>query len=208
MISIEVQGLNAVQGLLQRFPETVRGEILQPALNKTLDKARAEIARALPQEFHVKAAEVRSSLRLTRARSGRLEASIDLFGSPRKRGRSLNLIHFLAAVQGAGQARNVRGTRLSRRDLRGLQGQLGFLIRRGAGLKQIPGAFLANRGRTIFRRTNQDDPRSAIEPVQVVGYSQMFASQRISERVKAKLRADLPGEVARSIARLQAMNRL
>lgn len=206
MISIHLENMRAVQALLQGLPATLHAEILQPALNKAADKARAEIARAIPQEFHVKAAEVRSALTLTRARAGRLEAWLDVFGSAKKRGRSLNLVHFLAAVQGAGQARSVRGARLRQRDLRALQQQLGFLMRRGGGLKQIPGAFVGNRGRTIFRRTGET--RLPIEPVQVVGYAQMFASRRISQRVEAKILADLPAEVARSIARWQARNRL
>lgn len=206
MITVDVQGMAGVQRMLRAFPETLRDTILQPAINKSADKARAEIARAIPQEFHVKSSEVRSSLRLTRARAGRLDAWLDVFGSTRKQGRSLNLIHFLAAVQGGGQARNVRGTRSRQIDLLGLQNQLGFLIRRGAGLKQIPGAFIGNRGRTIFRRTG--DARLPIEPVQVVGYGQMFASRRISERVQAKIIASLPIEVTRSIARLKAQNRL
>ena len=58
---------------------------------------------------------------------------------------------------------------------------------------------MGNKGRTVFRRTG--NARLPIEPLQVIGFSQMFASRRISARVMAKVKADLPIEIDRAIAR-------
>ncbi len=44
----------------------------------------------------------------------------------------------------------------------------------------------------------------AIEPLQVIGFSQMFTSRRINGRIMAKIRADLPIEINRAIARALA----
>lgn len=199
MITFKLPNAPQVQRLLSQQAQTVQDKALVPAINRIAAKAIAEINRAIPQEYAVKAAEVRNAISLRKARSGQFEARIDIFGSTRKRGRSMNLIHFLAAVQAAGKAVKTRGARVGRGDLKSLAGQLGFLIKRSGGLKRIEGAFIGNKGRTIFRRTGQ--ARLPIEPLQVIGFSQMFSSRRISTRIMAKINADLPIEVNRAIAR-------
>jgi hypothetical protein len=199
MITFQVRNAQDVQRLLRQQVQSVQDKALVPAINRVAEKASAEINRAIPQEYAVKAAEVRNAVTLRKARAGSLEARIDIFGSTRKRGRSLNLIHFLAAVQAAGKAVKTRGARVGRGDLKSLERQLGFLIKRAGGLKRIEGAFVGNKGRTIFRRTGQT--RLPIEPLQVIGFSQMFSSRRISTRIMAKINADLPIEVNRAIAR-------
>jgi ribosomal protein S26 len=202
MISVRLQGIAEVQARLSTLSSGMQAKVIGPAINKVAEKARAEIARAIPETYAVKPAEVRSSIRLSKARSGSLQATIEIFGSARKVGRSLNLIHFLAAAQIAGKAVKVRGARANKKQLAALQNQLGFLIKRGGGLKTIPGAFVGNKGRTIFIRTGK--ARLPIEPVQVIGFSQMFASNRIRDRILAKINADLVIEVDRSLARLMA----
>jgi hypothetical protein len=184
---------SATRRALKRLQDDMQAKVLQPAINKVAEKARAEINRAIPEEFAVKAGEVRNAINLRKARSGNLEAVIEIFGSARKRGRSLNLIHFLAAVRGLA----VRGKRAKKKDLVALDQQLGFLIKKAGGLKRIEGAFIGNKGRTVFRRTGKG--RLPIEPVQVIGFSQMFSSRRISKRVMDKINAELPVEIDRAL---------
>lgn len=198
MIKVELKGIEQVRERLARIKRDLPSRVLQPAINKVAEKARAEINRAIPQEYAVKASEVRSAINLRRASKGRLEAVIEIFGSAKKRGRSLNLIHFLAAVRGLA----VRGKRAKKGDLAALDQQLGFLIKKAGGLKKIDGAFIGNKGRTIFKRTGKS--RLPIEPVQVIGFSQMFASKKISKRVIDKINADFPAEVERALRRLTA----
>ena len=200
MIEVRVLGIDAVQDRLRQVASDLRPKVLGPAINKVAEKARAEINRAIPQEFAVKASEVRNAVSLRKARSGDIEATITVFGSTSRRGRSMNLIHFLAAVQQAGKAIKKRGVKASKADLSALNRQLGFLIKRGGGLKKIEGAFVGNQGRTIFRRTGKT--RLPIEPLQVIGFSQMFSSRKISTRIMNKIDADLLIEINRSIARL------
>ena len=212
MIQVRVLGMDAVQDRLRRVASDLQPKVLGPAINKVAEKARAEISRAIPQEFAVKASEVRNAVTLRKARSGDIEATVTVFGSTSRRGRSMNLIHFLAAVQQAGKVIKKRGVKASKADLSALNRQLGFLIKRAGGLKKIDGAFVGNDGRTIFRRIGGTMPSRSryagtkhaeqIEPLQVIGFSQMFASRRISERVLAKIKSDLLVEVERSITRL------
>lgn len=202
MITVKIEGLQDVQRKLAGMQRDMQAKVLQPAINKVADKARAEINRAIPQEFNVKASEVRNAIDVRKARTGKLEAVITVFGSTSKRGRSLNMIHFLAAVQAAGQAIKVRGAKGKRSELKALQQQLGFLIKKGGGLKKIQGAFVGNKGRTIFVREGRD--RLPIKPLQVIGFSQMFNTKRINRRVMDKINQELPIEVDRAIKMLLA----
>lgn len=202
MIKVDVRGIKEVQAKLAGISRDLHAKVLGPAINKVAAKAVAEINRAIPQEYAVKAGDVRNAVTLRKAHAGNLEAVISVFGSARKKGRSLNMIHFLAAVQAAGRAVKTRGTKGNKAQLAALQKQLGFLIKKGGGLKTIDGAFLGNKGRTVFQRVGKE--RLPIKPVQVIGFSQMFASRKISTRITDKIRADFAVEIDRAIARLNA----
>lgn len=202
MLTVKLEGIEAVKRTLDKLPQELRDKAIRPALNKAAEKARAEINRAIPEEFAVKSSEVRNAVEISRARGDKLEAVISIFGSSSKRGRSMNMIHFLAAVQAAGQTFKVRGKKLTKADRAVLQKQLGFLIKKGGGIKKIGGAFLGNKGRTVFMREGKG--RLPIKPVQVIGFSQMFNSKRVSSRVMQKINDDLPAEVERAIKMLLA----
>lgn len=205
MLKVDVRG-DFGKSMLASVQRDLRPKVIVPALNKMADKVKADLARAIPQEFNVKAGEVRSAVEVRKARSGSLEAVVTIFGSSRKRGRSLNLIHFLAAVQGAGRAIKVRGGRGKKSELAALQKQLGFLIKKGGGLKKIAGAFVGNKGRTIFMR--EGDSRLPIKPVQVIGFAQMFKSRKIERRIMDKIAQDMPAEIDRAIKMLLARGAL
>jgi hypothetical protein len=198
MIKVDVRGIDEVKRKLAAIPREVRDKALRPALNKVAAKAQAEIARTIPEEFAVKAAEVRSAISLRPARGDELRAVIEVFGSARRRGRSLNLVHFLAAIN----KMKTRGSKAKAGEIKKLEQQLGFLIKKGGGLKAIQGAFLGNKGRTVFERVGKG--RLPIKPVQVIGYSQMFTSRKISRRVMDKVRSELPVEIDRALAMLKA----
>ena len=198
MIKINIRGIDEVKRKLAAMPREVRDKAIRPALNKVAAKAQAEIARTIPEEFAVKAAEVRSAISLRQARGDDLQAVIDVFGSARRKGRSLNLVHFLAAIN----KMKTRGSKAKAGELKKLEQQLGFLIKKGGGLKGIEGAFLGNKGRTVFQRVGNG--RLPIKPVQVIGYSQMFNSRKINGRVMDKVRRELPVEIDRALAMLKA----
>src|SRR3990167_5189909 len=104
-ITADIRGLDGVQRNLQRISNDIhRGQAVAAALNKTAAKANAEINRAVPERFAIRAGEVRNAISLRRASRGKFEAVLSIFGSAKRRGRSLNVVHFLAAVQAAGRA--------------------------------------------------------------------------------------------------------
>lgn len=197
-IRVDVRNVEAVQRRLKMIGDDVRDKVVTAALNKVATKAQAEINRSIRVEYFVKADEVRNALVVHKASRNTLMASIDVFGSKSRRGRSANMIHFLAALQGAGAAIKARGAvGVKRSDLKEIGRQLGFRVKRGSGLKQIPGAFIGNKGRTAFIREGK--ARLPIKPLQVIGFSQMFSSRKISKRVMDKVDRDLIQEVERAI---------
>ena len=200
MITVDVKGFDKVQRILEALPREIEDKVMGPALNKTAQKARAEINRLVVAEYAVKASDVRNSVDLSPARKGRLTAVITVFGSPSRRGRSMNMIRFLAVQRIANKMKRVRGKKVSKAEIAALNRQLGFLIRRGGGLKTIPGAFVGNKGRTVFRRVGK--ARLPIEPVQVIGFSQMVNSRKIITKVLEKIETEIPVEVMRAWRRI------
>ena len=197
-LKVDIRGIAEVQRRIGRLPGELQGKAVSAAINKTAQKARAEINRAIPQEYAVKADEVRSAISLRSASGSNLQAVIDIFGSKSRRGRSANMIRFLAVAVAAGASFKTRGAvGIKKKDIAAIKRQLGFKIRRAGGLKKIEGAFIGNKGRTVFIRTG--DARLPIEPVQVIGFSQMFNARKIRDRVMAKVDKDLLDEVDRAI---------
>jgi hypothetical protein len=164
-------------------------------------KGKTEVDRAVRDEYVIDAARVRNAISVRRASAKRehFEAVIDIFGSTKKRGRSLNVIHFMERKVTLAQARS----RAKKRELyvKGRGGRLlpilRFVFKRGAGPKTIDGVFIGNKGRTVFRRVGNS--RLPIEPVQVIDVPQMFRSKKVSQRVLDRINRELPVEIQRAV---------
>lgn len=210
-LSIDVRGIAGVRASLDRIPRELQGRALSAAINKTAQKARAEVARTIPREYAVKAAEVRGAMDLRSARGADLSSTLSIFGNMSRRGRSANMIHFLAVAVASGMGFKTRGAvGVKKKDLGALKQQLGFIIRKGGGLKKIEGAFIGNRGRTIFirrpgtamaSRSKYSGTKHAeeIDALQVIGFSQMFMASRIHDKFMAKLKEDFGVEIERAV---------
>lgn len=170
-----------VQRALQQLPAQVAERALANTVNRVLEQARTQMVRAITAEYRISASTVRDRLRLRRAafRAGVLNVSADLSAGGR---RAMNVIHFSATRAQAGVT--VR-------------------IRKGGGAKVIRGAFIGNKGRTVFERIEGTTMRSRsrysgtqhaqrIKPVQTIDVPQMFNARRINERVLAFIREALP----------------
>lgn len=197
-ITVDVRGLDEIKKKLSILKDSLKEKALSAAINKVAAKAQTEINRAITEEYAVKSGEVRNAMDLRRARKDKLEAVISVFGSASRRGRSANMVRFLAVAQAAGMQFKTRGAQgIKKKDMAALKQQLGFIIKKGGGLKKIEGAFLGNKGRTVFMREGKG--RLPIKPVQVIGFSQMFNSKKINKRVMDKIDAEFAIELDRAI---------
>jgi Prophage minor tail protein Z (GPZ) len=177
-----------VQRALGRLQAGVRESALTSAINKTLDQAKTAMVRGITAEFNVKAGYVRERLRVVRAskRGGLFAIEGSLRGGSERK-RSANIIAFVERSTSLAQAKKRRKA--------GTLGQLFVKVKRNGPAKALKGAFIGNKGRTVFRRTGK--ARLPIEPVQVIDVGQMFNTRRINSVVVATMKAKFPQVFAR-----------
>lgn len=166
--------------------EQLRARVMAGAVNKTLDQAKTQMVREIAGEYSLKAGEVRQELAVVRAsyRAG----NIVLSGVLQAKGkRSRNIIRFIERVVSLAEGR--------RRKSAGTQRELRFHIKRGGGKESLPGAFIGNKGRTVFRRIPGSVAPSrakyagtqhaeAIEAISTIYVPSMFNAKRINLAVQ------------------------
>lgn len=168
---------------LDSLPEQVGGRAMASAVNKTLAQARTAMIREITSEFNLPTSYVRDKLRVRNATSRRGVAQIvGELAAFNKRGRSMNIIRFVE--------RMVTLAALSKRTKAGTRNLLHVKIKRRGETKPVKGAFIGNKGRTVFERVGRE--RLPIKPVQVIDVAQMFNTKRINKRVLALISARFP----------------
>lgn len=203
---VDVRELVQLEKKLAALPGELKDRALAAGLNRTAEKAQTEINRAIRDEYVIPADRVRNSLSLRRASAAqfKFEATIQIFGSPSKKGRSMNVIAFMLKRPGPGA--KIGAKRRKELFVQGRGGRLlpvlKFVFKRGSGPKEIAGAFVGNKGRTVFRRVGKG--RLPIEPVRVIDVGQMFSSKKISRRVLERIERDLPVEMDRAVKGVMA----
>lgn len=172
-----------VQRRIKALADDVAGKATARAMNRTIEQARTQMIREITAEYNVTSAYVRERVAIRRAVFGqgafRMEAAL-VGGS--NRGRSANLIRFVEKSVSLAQAR--------KRAKAGTLDQLRFQIRKTGGKKVITGAFIGNKGRTVFIRTT--DKRLPIKALSTIDVGQMFNQKRINARVVASIREKFP----------------
>ena len=179
-----------VERALSRLRADVQNKALSSAINKTMDFASTTMVRQITSEFNVKAAYVRERLRIRRAvslGSGSLTAA--LIGGKSDRGRSANIIAFVENKVTLAEGR--------RRAKAGTQRSLFVKVKRASAPRALKGAFIGNKGRTVFRRTGKE--RLPIEPVQVIDVAQIFNTKRINTQVVQAITKRFPVIAEREI---------
>ena len=169
-----------VQRQLESMRKDVANKALASAMNKTVAQAKTAMSREIRAEFNMTAAKVGEALQVSKARAGggrvHLEASLE---SPRKRGRSLNLINFMERSVSMAQAR--------KRGKAGTLKQLHVQIKKAGGKKALGSAFIGNKGRTVFVRTGKS--RLPIKALQTIDVAGMFNTKRVNAKVLAMIEA-------------------
>ena len=186
-IKTDFQG---VQNRLNQISADLQKRVIPAALNKTIAKANTSMVREITSTYNIKAVDVRARLRVIRATKDfkKWKAILDPFAGG-KRGRALNVIKFAEKKITLAEGR--------RRAKAGTADQLRFQIKKTGGKKTIQGAFIGNKGRTIFERTG--DARLPIKPVTTIDVPQMFNTRRINAVVVKRINDELAIELDRAI---------
>lgn len=187
---------------VQRSLAALRKEISGPAsvraLNRTVEQARTSMSREIRSEFNMSPADVNAALKVRRASKaqGQFSLSAEL-SSPSKRGRSLNLIRFMqrTVTLAAYRKRIKAGEGNAGRGNKALE--LRFKIKKTGAAVGVKGAFIGNKGRTVFIRTGKS--RLPIKAVQTIDVAKMFNTTRINRRVVEFINRTYPKNVASEI---------
>lgn len=176
--------LDGVRRKLNDIEKGLGDRAIVSSLNKAAAQAKTRMSEAIRSEYNISASLVRERLRIRRAQRGKLLTfTATLIGNPETGGgkRSMNLIHFLEK-RGVEKAFK-RGSNL-RLD------QLRFQVKRAGGRRVIRGAFIGNKGRTMFVREGRG--RLPIKAVRTIGVPQMFTARRNLESVVRWLEENMP----------------
>jgi hypothetical protein len=168
VLKISVQhNFPQVMRAVAQLEKDMADRVMARALNRTIEEGRTDMSREIRSEFNLSASKVREKLFIEKAsfKGGRLTLQAALVSKdPRGRRRSINLINFAARQTSKGVT---------------------VKIKKGGGRKTLPGAFIANKGRTVFKR--QGKARLPIQPVQTIDVQQMFNTRRINAAVVRRL---------------------
>jgi len=182
MITIDIRtNVSSAAAKLNQLQKDLGNRATASAINKTVDLGRTQMIRGITDEFNVKAAYVRERLRVRRAsaKQGRFSIEGSLIGGKAGAKRSANLIAFVERSVTLAEAR--------RRRKAGTLNQVFVKVKRKGPRKAVKGAFIGNKGRTLFKRVGKD--RLPIKPVQVIDVAQMFNTKRVNQRVRAVMQA-------------------
>jgi hypothetical protein len=177
------QNFPEVQRQLDQLRADYRDNAAVSAVNKTLAKAKTSMTRAIAGEFNIVQAKVRDQLKIDKAKfvGGKAVITGVLDGSSGKR-RGINLIAFIEKSSSLAQVK--------KRARAGVLNQLHFQIKRKGGKVTIPGAFIGNKGRTVFKRVGKS--RLPIKAMTTIGIEQMFNTKRIHAVVVQAMERDFP----------------
>lgn len=154
---------------LNLLADDIGNKAMVRALNKTIDQGKTEMARGISKEYRISVGTAKDRLSITRAsaKAGSVRFEAKLEATRRGQGRSMNLIAFKTS--------DARQTR------KGMS-QVKFQVKRSGGRKTITGAFVGNKGRTLFIRTG--DARLPIKALNTIDLPSMFNAKRINSVVR------------------------
>ena len=180
-----------VERELNVLQEGLGTKALQQAMNRTIERGRTEMTRGITAEFNVKAGDARAQMRLNKVtrKTSRydFEASLEAFGRRRGR-RSRNVILFDARPAPGKGKKVVRFNTPQgwRTRTVAVGGGVSVKILKSGPRKVITGAFIGNKGRTVFTRV-QGAGRLPIKAVETVDIPQMFNTRRINAKVVQRM---------------------
>jgi hypothetical protein len=158
------------------------------ALNRTAEQAKTAATRDIASTYNLQAGYIRDRIKIRRAkaRAQLLEVALETPGK-----RSGNLIQFAERKVTMAQAR--------KRTKSGTHGVY-VKVRRNGRYVLIPGAFIANDGRTVFRRIGK--ARLPIEALAAIDVPQAVFSSIGVRKLRKEIELRFPKRMAHELERL------
>jgi hypothetical protein len=174
-----------VMAKLSQVSDEIGNRAMVRALNATITQGKTEMARDISKEFRISVGMAKDRLEVSRASSkgGEYRFQATLEATRKAKGRSMNVIAFVGA--------------LPKRTKKGKMAQIKFQIKRQGGKKTINGAFVGNKGRTLFIREGK--ARLPIKAVSTIDIPQMFNTRRINEVVQQVMLDKFEANITREL---------
>jgi hypothetical protein len=174
-----------VMAKLSQVSDQIGNRAMVRALNTTITQGKTEMARDISKEFRISVGTAKDRLEVSRASSkgGVYKFEASLQATRKAKGRSMNVIAFVGA--------------LPKRTKKGKMAQIKFQIKRQGGKKTITGAFVGNKGRTLFIREGKG--RLPIKAVSTIDIPQMFNTRRINEVVQQVMLDKFEANITREL---------
>lgn len=174
-----------VMAKLSQVSDEIGNRAVVRALNATITQGKTEMARDISKEFRISVGTAKDRLEVSKASSkgGVYKFEATLEATRRAKGRSMNVIAFVGA--------------LPKRTKNGKLAQIKFQIKRTGGKKTITGAFVGNKGRTLFIREGKG--RLPIKAVNTIDIPQMFNTRRINEVVQRVMLDKFEANITREL---------
>ncbi len=195
----------AIARQLEALPEKIGNRAVTRAMNACVEAGKTAMARQISQEFMLTSAKVKERLVVYRAyaKGGVFNFQATLEATRRGQGRSMNLIAFVERSVTFAQARKRKkagegGTHTIKGGVKVQQAlELRFQILRGGGKKVIKGAFIGNKGRTVFVREGKK--RLPIKAKNTIDVPNMFNTRRINSVVRKVMIERFPAAFKREL---------
>lgn len=179
---------------LKMLKKDVGDKAMRSTVNKVAAISKTAMSKEIRKTYKLRANQVRPKLNVNKAKKSSSSNTIVARLNPTDIKRSVNIIRFLTRA-------SLSTNRKRRKD--GRLKELRFKIKKSGGIKQLPGAFVANKGRTVFIRDERSTARSrrkyagtkhgqSIRAVQTIGIPQMFNTKTVNKEVIRNAQARLP----------------
>lgn len=179
---------------LKRLADDVGNKVMVRAFNATIEQGKTQMARTISQEFRITVGAAKERLKVNKAstKKGSIGFEVSLESTRKGKGRAMNLIAFVEKKTTFGEAR--------KRAKKGTQSQVYFQVKRAGGKQMIRGAFIANKGRTLFIRTGK--ARLPIKSLSTIQIPSMFNTRRINTVVVKIMRDQFRKNFDRELAKV------
>lgn len=174
---------SGAERMLRQLQGEVRDTAMARTLSRVVDQGRTAMRREISREFNLSQSQVAEKLNVRKPRrdsGGVYVLRAELYSRGRNGGRSLNLIRFMEKQVSLAEGR--------RRTKAGTHGVY-VKIKRTGSFKLVKGAFIGNKGRTVFRRVGKE--RLPIEALQTIDVPQMFNTRRVNQVVRTRMQEQL-----------------
>lgn len=193
---------------LKTLEDGIGNKAVVRSLNATIDQGKTQMARTISKEFRISVGTAKDRLSVTRASasSANVGFEVALEATRRGKGRAMNLIAFAETSVTLAQARKrIKGGEGGKHTLRNggvitKALQVRFQIKRSGGKKMIKGAFIGNKGRTLFIREGKK--RLPIKSLSTIDIPSMFNTKRINAEVVKVMRERFAANFDRELAKI------